>query len=60
MTKQELLAAIQDVPEIFELEELFKRLILIERIKEGISQSDNHETLTEIEAHRHLSRWLKQ
>ncbi len=60
MTKQELLAAIQDVPEIFELEDLFERLLLIKRIEEGIRQSDNGETLTEAEARRYLGRWLKQ
>lgn len=60
MTKQELLAAIQDLPEVFELEDLFERLLLIKRIKKGIRQSDNGETLTEAQARRHLGRWLEQ
>jgi len=59
MTKQELLAAIQDGPEVFDLEDLFDRLLLIKRIEEGIRQSDNHETLTAAKGHRYLSRWLK-
>jgi hypothetical protein len=60
MTKQELLTAIQDLPEVFELEYLFKRLLFIERIKESIRQSDNGETLTEVQVRCYLGRWLKQ
>lgn len=59
MTKQELLAASQNVPGIFELEDLFERLLLIKRIKKDIRQSDNNEMLTEAEARRQLSSWRK-
>lgn len=58
MTKEKLLEAVKDLPENFELEDLFDRLLLIKRIEEGIRQSDNGETLTETEAHCYLSHWL--
>ncbi len=58
MTKEKLFEAVKDLPENFELEDLFERLILIRRIEEGLRQSDNGETLTEAEAKNYLSRWL--
>lgn len=59
MTKQQLLETVQNLPNTFDLEDLFKHLLLIKRIDGGIRQSDNGETLLETEARRHLSRWRK-
>ncbi|WP_345123880.1 hypothetical protein [Hymenobacter antarcticus] len=47
----------KDLPEDFELEDLFERLVLIKRIEEGIRQSDNGKTVAEAEARAYLSRW---
>ena len=58
MTKAQIVEAVQQLPENFELEDLFERLLLIKRIEEGVRQSDNGETLTEAEARTYLSRWL--
>ncbi|WP_210516708.1 hypothetical protein [Hymenobacter terricola] len=58
MTKAQILEAVNQLPENFELEDLFERLLLIKRIEEGVRQSDNGETLTEAEARNYLSRWL--
>ena len=58
MTKEKLLETIKDLPENFELEDLFDRLLLIKRIEEGVRQSQQGETLTEAEAKNYLNRWL--
>jgi len=58
MTKDKLLETIKDLPENFELEDLFDRLLLIKRIEEGVRQSQQGETLTETEAKNYLGRWL--
>ena len=58
MTKEQILETVQQLPDTFELEDLFERLLLIQRIEEGVRQSDNGETLTEAEARNYLSRWL--
>lgn len=58
MTKAQILETVNQLPDDFELEDLFERLLLIKRIEEGIRQSDNGETLTETEAKNYLSRWL--
>ena len=58
MTKHTVLEAIQQLPNDFQLEDLFEKLLLINRIEEGIRQSDNGETLSEDEARAYLGRWL--
>lgn len=57
MTKEQIIEAVWQLPNDFQLEDLFERLLLIKRIEEGIRQSDNGETLTEPEARAYLSRW---
>ena len=56
MTKAQILETVNQLPEDFELEDLFERLLLIKRIEEGVRQSDKGETLTEAEARSYLSR----
>jgi len=58
MTKEKLFETIKNLPENFELEDLFDRLLLIKRIEEGVRQSQQGETLTEAEAKNYLGRWL--
>ena len=57
MTKKQVITSLQDLPDDFELEDLFERLLLIKRIEEGVRQADNGETLSEAEARAYLSRW---
>lgn len=58
MTKEKLLDVVKNMPDSFELEALFKRLLLLERLEEGIRQSRDGETISELEAKAYLSRWL--
>ena len=60
MTKEKLFEAVKDLPDDFELEDLFERLVLVKRIEEGVRQSESVETLSEAEARKYLSRWLPQ
>ena len=57
MTKEQVLETVQQLPDGFVLEDLFERLLFIERVEEGMRQSTNGETLTEDEARSYLSRW---
>ncbi|RZK43661.1 MAG: hypothetical protein EOO61_04775 [Hymenobacter sp.] len=56
LTKQKLFKVVKEMPESFELENLFERLLFIKRLEKGIRQSDNGKTLTESETRRYLSR----
>ena len=57
MTKEQVITSLKDLPDSFELEDLFERLSLIKRIEEGLRQADNGETVSESEARAYLSRW---
>lgn len=58
MTKAQILEIIHQMPDNIELEDLFERLVFIQRLEERVRQSENGETLTEAEARSYLSRWL--
>lgn len=57
MTKEQALETVRQLPDGFVLEDLFERLLFVERVEEGMRQSANGETLTEDEARSYLNRW---
>ncbi len=58
MTKEQVLISLQNLPDPFVLEDLFERLILIERINEGLEQVKRGEVVTVEEAKQRLAKWL--
>ena len=58
MTKEQIIDAVRQLPDDFQLEDVFERLLFINRIEEGIRQSEAGETVTESEARAYLGRWL--
>ncbi|WP_375415783.1 hypothetical protein [uncultured Hymenobacter sp.] len=58
MTKEQIIETVRQLPDGFELDDLFERLLLIRRIEEGIRQSESGETVGEAEARTYLNRWL--
>jgi predicted transcriptional regulator len=57
MTKEQVITSLRDLPDDFELEDLFERLVFIKRVEEGLRQADNGETVSEADARAYLSRW---
>lgn len=57
MTKEILIEQVDKLPHDFSLDELMERLILVEKINKGISQSKNNEVLTEEELELRISKW---
>ena len=57
--KQEMLKAIEELPNDASLEDGIERLYLIRKIKRGISQADNGKLVTQDEARRRMEEWLK-
>ena len=57
MTKEQIIETVRQLPDDFQLEDVFGRLLLISRIEEGVRQSENGETVSETEARAYLSRW---
>ena len=57
--KQIAIDSINDMPQKIELEELFERLIVIEKIERGREDVRNGNTISHEEAKEKLRKWLK-
>ena len=51
--------ALNEFPEEFSIDELLDRLIFLQKVQIGLEQSQNNETVSEEEAKKRLSKWLK-
>ena len=57
MTKDKVIAAINELPQEFDLDELIERLIFIDKVEKGLQQLDTGETKTHEEAKRIIKSW---
>ena len=58
-TKDQMLQAIQDLPEDASVDEAVDSLYLLAKIERGIAQADAGQTVSHEEALRQFSRWLR-
>ena len=59
MTKEQVIASLQDLPNSFEPEQLIERIIALQKMEEGLEQVKNGETVTVEEARQRLTKWLR-
>lgn len=58
LTKEKLLQTLKDLPDKFSVEELFERVILLQKIELGMEQSEKGEVYSPDEAKEMLKKWL--
>jgi len=58
-TKQQILKAIEQMPDDASVEDALERLYLLYKIERGLQQADRGELLTQEEARQRMARWLK-
>ena len=58
-TKQQILKAIENLPEDASVEDAIDRLYLLYKIDKGIRQADRGELLSQDEARQRMAKWLK-
>ena len=58
ITKSSLLDSIDSMPEIFSVEDIIDRILLLEKIYQGELDSKEGNVLSEEEAKYHLKKWL--
>ena len=58
-SKQEVLKAIEALPDEAGIEDVMDRLYLLYKIQRGIEQADAGQTVTQEEARKRMSRWLR-
>lgn len=58
-TKQQILKAIQDLPDEATAADALDRLYLLYKIEKGVKPADNGDLLSQDEARQRMARWLK-
>lgn len=59
LTKEKILQALKDLPDTFSIDELFDRIILLNKIEIGLEQSNSGDVNTTDQARDKLKKWLK-
>ncbi len=57
ISKQKLKEQIDTFPDEFSIDELVERLILIQKIENGMKQSDNDQIISEEELDKRIAKW---
>ena len=59
LTKEKILQSLKDLPDTFSIDELFDRIILLNKIEIGLEQSKSGKVNTTDQAKDKLKKWLK-
>lgn len=57
--KDQILKAIQDLPDDATVESAMERLYVLYKIEQGIEQADRGQVVSQEEARRRMEQWLK-
>src|SRR5262245_41124734 len=58
-TKQQMLKAIEELPDDAKVEDALERLYLLYKIDRGVQQADPGELISQEEARQRMAKWLK-
>jgi hypothetical protein len=58
-TKQQILKAIEDLPDDASVEDALDRLYLLYKVEKGLGQADRGELISQQEARQRMAKWLK-
>ncbi len=59
MNKTTAIKTINELPSNFSMDELFEKLLFIEKVEEGIKDADSGNLYSTKEAKKKLKKWLK-
>jgi hypothetical protein len=59
LSKKTVLETVNSLPDSFSLEEMIDRLILIQKVELGLSQSMENQVVSHEEAKEKLNKWFK-
>ena len=58
-TKQQILKAIEDLPDDASVEDALDRIYLLYKIERGLGQADRGDLISQEEARQRMAQWLK-
>jgi hypothetical protein len=59
ITKTKLISTLDNLPENLTIDQVIDHIIFVEKVQEGIDDSENGRVKTKEEAKKILSKWLK-
>ncbi len=59
LNRKKVIASIKEMPEKFQVEDLIDRMILLQKIEDGIAQARAGKVVSLKDAKARLSKWLK-
>lgn len=59
LTKSKIKMAIDELPDSFSLEEIVEKLIVIDKVEKGYSQSEKGEVVSESVVEEEMAKWFK-
>ena len=59
MTKQQILDAVQNLPDEFSIDELMERLLIIDVIEKGMQEVKEGKVVSSQKARKRFEKWLK-
>ena len=58
-TKQQIVRALEDLPDDAKIEDALDRLYLMYKVEKGLEQADRGELITPEEVRRRMAKWFK-
>ncbi len=58
-TKQQILRAIEELPEDAKVEDALDRLYLLYKVERGLRQADSGELISQEEVRQRMAKWLR-
>ncbi len=59
LTKDKLMQVADSLPSEFSIDDLLEKLIVVQKIEEGLKQSANNQVLSTEDAKKRMKKWLK-
>ncbi len=59
LSKQKVIKTVNALPNSFSIEEVIDKLVLLQKIENGLEQSENNQVLSTSAAKLKLKKWLK-
>ena len=58
LTKTNVIESLKVLPDNFTIDELLEHLVFVQKVEEGLKQSENGNTISSEEAKKRIDKWL--
>ncbi len=58
LTREQVLLSVNQLPDKFSVDEIIDKMVLLEKIENGLLQSQNNEVINDDDLDAHLPKWL--